>query len=209
MSICLYLQYCNQSIKRHLRCTVRFKLCRAPASWSCLLEFPSSRRARNNETSQVSNEPYATGILQSLGQPLKPLRQPTNPHGPTKGTEPGSRFGLARISHHLTVEARNWPGMTSFCLLRTIGRRRVAATDRQDCRSLRRAPRTDGPLTHFVSLRVEKCGLAARGESPRAAKKGDSQPISARLALKKKAVRRPEIGGSPPFSPVVTSATDR
>jgi len=70
---------------------------------------------------------------------------------------------LTRISHRLTVEARDRRAIPSMRLLGTIGRHRVAAMDRQDCRSLRRAHRTDGPLTHFVSPRGEKCRLAGLG----------------------------------------------
>jgi Flp pilus assembly pilin Flp len=65
----------------------------------------------------------------------------------------------ALISHCLTGEARDRFAITALRLLRTIGRRRVAAMDRQDCRSLRRAPWTDAPFTHFASPHGEKSGL--------------------------------------------------
>jgi len=74
---------------------------------------------------------------------------------------------LARISHRLTGEARDRRGVAWLRLLGTIGRRRFAAMDRQDCRSLRWAARTDWPLTHFVSVRGEICGLGR--SSPRQA----------------------------------------
>jgi len=73
----------------------------------------------------------------------------------------GARL-LARISHYLKTEARDSPAINSLRLLGTIARCRVAARDRQDCRSLRRAPLTDGPLTHFVSPPGEKCKLVDR-----------------------------------------------
>jgi len=72
------------------------------------------------------------------------------------------RSGLGRIFHRLTGQARDRRAITSLRLPRTIGLRRVAAMDRQDCRSLRRAPRAEGPLTHLVSPRGEKCGLGCR-----------------------------------------------
>ena len=63
---------------------------------------------------------------------------------------------LARISHHLTPEARDRPAITSLRLL--------AVLDVQSSTPAlvkRRAPRTDGPLAHFASRRGEKSGLAA------------------------------------------------
>ena len=60
---------------------------------------------------------------------------------------------LTRISHHLTAEARERPAITSLRLL-------------PYCPSTpplvkRRAPRTDGPLTHFASPPGEQSGLDA------------------------------------------------
>ena len=73
------------------------------------------------------------------------------------GSKDSAHF--ACISHSLMGEDRDRPATASLRLLGTIGRRRVAAMDRQDCRSLRRAPRTGAPRTHFVSSRGEKCRL--------------------------------------------------
>jgi hypothetical protein len=50
--------------------------------------------------------------------------------------------------------------IASLLLLGTIRRRRFAAMDRQDCRSLRRAPRADGPLMCLASPGGEESGLS-------------------------------------------------
>ena len=60
-------------------------------------------------------------------------------------------------------EVREGAAIASLRLIGTVGLRRFAAIDRQDCRSLRRAPRTDGPLMCFV---------LPRGESSRTRKRG-------------------------------------
>ena len=62
---------------------------------------------------------------------------------------------LARISHRLTVEARDRPAITSLRLLAVLN-----VLPRTPPLVKRRAPRTDGPLTHFASPRGEKSGLA-------------------------------------------------
>ena len=61
---------------------------------------------------------------------------------------------LARISHHLSAEARNRPAITSLRLLAVLD---VLSSTPPLVK--RRAPRTDGPLTHFASPRGEKCRL--------------------------------------------------
>ena len=63
-------------------------------------------------------------------------------------------WALARISHHLTVEARDRPAITSLRLLAVLN-----VLPRTPPLVKRRAPRTDGPLTHFASPRGEKSGL--------------------------------------------------
>ena len=62
--------------------------------------------------------------------------------------------GLARISHHLTVEARYRPAITSLRLLAVLN---VLSSTPSLVKQ--RAPRTDGPLTHFASPPGEKSGL--------------------------------------------------
>ena len=67
---------------------------------------------------------------------------------------------LARISHHLTAEARDRPAITSLHLLAVLN-----VGSHTPPLVKRRAPRTDGPLTHFASPRGEiaepfgHCGL--------------------------------------------------
>ena len=61
---------------------------------------------------------------------------------------------LARISHHLTAEARDKPAITSLRLLAVLN---VLSSTPPLVK--RRAPRTDGLLTHFASPRGEKSGL--------------------------------------------------
>ncbi len=77
---------------------------------------------------------------------------------------------LARISHRLTVEARDRPAITSLRLLAVLNVNcQVRVSDRVGVVK-RRASRTDGPLTHFASPRGEKSGLRATIEvSPSAA----------------------------------------
>ena len=71
---------------------------------------------------------------------------------------PGFRRGhLARISHHLTTEARDRPAITSLRLLAVLN---VLSSTPAFVK--RRAPRPDGPLTHFASPRGEKSGLVLR-----------------------------------------------
>ena len=62
---------------------------------------------------------------------------------------------LARISHHLTAEARDKPVITSLHLLAVLNVRSSTPPLVE-----RHAPRTDGLLTHFASPRGEKSGLA-------------------------------------------------
>ena len=64
------------------------------------------------------------------------------------------RIDLARISHHLTVEARDKPAITALRLLAVLN---VLFSTLP--RAERRAPCTDGLLTHFASPRGEKSGL--------------------------------------------------
>ena len=71
------------------------------------------------------------------------------------------RYGLTRISHHLTVEARDRPAITSLHLLAVLN---VLSSTPPLVK--RRAPRTDAPLTHFASPRGEKSGLEARPAEP-------------------------------------------
>ena len=61
---------------------------------------------------------------------------------------------LARISHHLTAEARDKPVITSLHLLAVLNVRSSTPPLVE-----RHAPRTDGLLTHFASPRGEKSGL--------------------------------------------------
>ncbi len=64
---------------------------------------------------------------------------------------------LTRISHHLTAKARDRCATTSL--------RSIVVLDGLSStppRANRRPPRIDGPLTHFRSLRGEKCGLTLR-----------------------------------------------
>ena len=68
---------------------------------------------------------------------------------------------LARISHHLTVEARNRPAITSLRFLAVLN---VLSSTPPLVK--RRAPRTDVPLTHFASPRGEKSGLARAFPAP-------------------------------------------
>ena len=58
------------------------------------------------------------------------------------------------ISHHLTAEARDKTAMTSLRLLAVLD-----VLSSTPARAKRRAPRPDGPLTHFASPRGEKCRL--------------------------------------------------
>ena len=62
---------------------------------------------------------------------------------------------LARISHRLTVEARNRRAVTSLRLLAVLD---VLSSTPPLVKQ--RAPRTDAPLTHFASPSGEKSGLA-------------------------------------------------
>ena len=66
---------------------------------------------------------------------------------------------LTRISHHLTAEARNRPAITSLRLLAVLNVGFKYARIVQKRLAERRAPCTDGPLTHFASPRGEKSGL--------------------------------------------------
>ena len=74
------------------------------------------------------------------------------------GDSSGFRFSgskaLARISHRLTVEARDRPAITSLHLLAVLN-----VLSRTPPFVKRRAPPTDAPLTHFASPRGEKSGL--------------------------------------------------
>ena len=91
---------------------------------------------------------------------------------------------LARISHHLTAEARHKPAMTALRLLTVLNvlsrsgaergslllllepkyewlgcTRKSTPASFKKCGAERRAPCTDGLLTHFASPRGEKSGL--------------------------------------------------
>ena len=63
---------------------------------------------------------------------------------------------LACISHHPTVEARDTSTRTSLRLLAVLN-----VLSSTPSRPKRRVPRPDGPLTHFVSPRGEKCRLGS------------------------------------------------
>ena len=78
---------------------------------------------------------------------------------------PGRRLGgsaamLARVSHQLTVEARDKPANTSLCLLAAlnVGFKNVGARHAVPEVAERRAPRTDGLFTHCASPRGGKAG---------------------------------------------------
>ena len=79
---------------------------------------------------------------------------------------------LARISHQLTVEAHDRPAITSLRLLTVLNVLFKYARIVQKRRAERRAPCTDGPLTHFASPPGEKSGL----EPPVVAFATESQP---------------------------------
>ncbi len=74
----------------------------------------------------------------------------------------GKVVALARISHHLTAEARDRSAITSLHLLAVLTVLSKYASLVKLKVAERRAPRTDAPLTHFVSPRGEKSGLAVR-----------------------------------------------
>ncbi|MDE0167783.1 MAG: hypothetical protein OXL36_21990 [Bryobacterales bacterium] len=63
--------------------------------------------------------------------------------------------GLTCISHHPTVEAHDTTARTSLRLLAVLN-----VLSSTPARAKRLAPRPDGPLTHFASLRGEKCRLS-------------------------------------------------
>ena len=67
---------------------------------------------------------------------------------------------LARISHHLTVEAPNKPAITALLLLAVlnVGFKNVGARHAVPEGAERCAPCTDGPLTHFFRHVVRKAG---------------------------------------------------
>ena len=71
-----------------------------------------------------------------------------------------SGAGLTRFSHRLTAEARDRPAMTSLRLLAVL-----TVLSSMPPRVKRRAPRPDGPLTHFASPRGEKSGLTVKYEA--------------------------------------------
>ena len=77
-----------------------------------------------------------------------------NPEDPQR-----KRHSLACISHHTTVEARDRTARTSLRLLAVLD-----VLSSTPARAKRRAPRPDGPLTHFTSPRGEKCRLALQYE---------------------------------------------
>ena len=62
--------------------------------------------------------------------------------------------GLTRISHRLTTEAHDRPAIPSLRLLAVLN-----VLSSTPALVKRRAPRTDGSLTHFASPRGEKSGL--------------------------------------------------
>ena len=61
---------------------------------------------------------------------------------------------LACISHHPTAAARDTTARTSLRWLAVLN-----VLSSTPARAKRRAPRPDGPLTHFASPRGEKCRL--------------------------------------------------
>ena len=83
----------------------------------------------------------------------------TPPASPSKSW--CSALLLVRFSHQLTVEAHHRPVITSLRLLTVlnVGFKNVGARHAVPQGAQRRAPCTDGPLTHFTSLPGEKCGL--------------------------------------------------
>ena len=80
-------------------------------------------------------------------------------HEPVGGMTEDTPSLLACISHHPTVKARDTPAMTSLRLLAVLD-----VLSSTPARAKRRAPRPDGPLTHFASPRDEKCRLEAVGD---------------------------------------------
>ena len=69
---------------------------------------------------------------------------------------------LARISRHLTAESSDKAAITLLRLLAVLN-----AGSSTPPLVKRRAPRTDGLLTHFASPRREKSGLAIGRGDPR------------------------------------------
>ena len=63
---------------------------------------------------------------------------------------------LARIAHHLTVEARNKPAITALRLLAVLNVGSSTPALFKKLGTERRAPCTDRLLTHFASPRGEK-----------------------------------------------------
>ncbi len=72
---------------------------------------------------------------------------------------PDGSSTLACISHHMTAEARDTTAMTSLRLLAVLD-----VLSSTPARAKRLAPRPDGPLTHLVSPRGEKCRLVRAEE---------------------------------------------
>ena len=88
----------------------------------------------------------------------------TAPSGPTvepMALLPRASQALTRISRQLAVEAHDRPAITSFGLLAVlnVGFKNVGARHAVPEVAERRAPCTDGSLTHFAAPPGEECGL--------------------------------------------------
>ena len=138
------------------------------------------------------------------------------------GYNPGSASlhpGVACISHHLAVEARDKPVITSLRLPAVLTVLFKYASLLKKWGARRPVPRTDSPLTHFASPRGEKCRLGLpsllRGCGGRLGVlvEGDEVPLRggrleyALLSINKE---RPGLSGSPQARCIrVTSSSGR
>ncbi len=138
------------------------------------------------------------------------------------GYNPGSASlhpGVACISHHLAVEARDKPVITSLRLPAVLTVLFKYASLLKKWGARRPVPRTDSPLTHFSSPRGEKCRLGLpsllRGCGGRLGVlvEGDEVPLRggrleyALLSINKE---RPGLSGSPQARCIrVTSSSGR
>ena len=104
---------------------------------------------------------FGKALIESFSYAKSGLDKEGEGPGASEYGSPKSMGELARISHHLTAEARDRPAITSLRLLAVL-----TVLSSTPPLVKRRAPRTDGPLTHFASPRGEKSGLVGRGEKP-------------------------------------------
>ena len=111
--------------------------------------------------------------FREAGLPGAPRIRPTSTRGLGPGTKladkdsPFHGFSLVRISHRLTVEARNRPAITALRLLVALNAGFQYARIVHELGAERGAPLTDGLLTHFASPRGEKSRLVLTDKSSR------------------------------------------